>query len=132
MTKKVARKPNSSRIKSERPLPVMTPEARAHFFGDVERDGHGDEGPEQRVALMGAGLCVGGDAAGVVVDVGGDQAGADDREEQSEALAQGADALLQVRASVAGGGEAVEMERQSICGAEISSLSCCVCLRFLV
>ena len=46
--------------------------ARAHFFGDVERDGHGDEGPEHGVAELRAGGGVGGDAAGVVVYVGGD------------------------------------------------------------
>ena len=81
--------------------------ARAHFFGDVERDGHGDEGPEERVAVMRACLGVGGDAAGVVVDVGGDEAGADYGKEQREAAAQAADALLQVGATVADGGEAL-------------------------
>ena len=29
--------------------------ARAHFFGDVEGDGHGDQGPEQGVAELCAG-----------------------------------------------------------------------------
>ena len=56
--------------------------ARAHFFGDVERDGHGNERPEQRVAELRAGGGVDGDAAGVVVHVRGDQARADDGEKE--------------------------------------------------
>ena len=64
--------------------------ARAHFFGDVESDGHGDERPEQRVAELGAGGGVNGDAAGVVVHIRGDQAGADDGEEERDAAAEGA------------------------------------------
>ncbi len=46
--------------------------AGAHFFGDVESDGHGDERPEEGVAEVRAYGGVGGDAAGVVVHVGGD------------------------------------------------------------
>ena len=38
----------------------------------------------RRVAELGAGLGVGEDAAGVVVDVGGDEAGAEDGKEEDE------------------------------------------------
>src|SRR5262249_58842674 len=57
----------------------------AHFYGDVEGDGKGDERPKQRVAVGAAGLGVGSDAAGVVIDVGGNDAGADDRKEKGDA-----------------------------------------------
>ena len=52
--------------------------AGAHLLADVEGDGHGNERPEQRVAELCAGRGVHGDAAGVVVHVGGDDARTDD------------------------------------------------------
>ena len=58
--------------------------ARAHLLHDDERDGDGDHGPEERVAVLRAGLGVGEDAAGVVIDVGGDEAGAEDREHEQD------------------------------------------------
>jgi len=61
--------------------------AGTHLHGDVEGYGHGDEGPEQRVAVGGACLGIGADAAGIVVDVGGDDAGADDGEKKEDAVA---------------------------------------------
>ena len=68
--------------------------ARAHFFGDVERDGHGNQRPEQRVAELRAGDGVDGDSAGVVVHVGGDEPGADDGQKQSQAPPHGRVRLL--------------------------------------
>ncbi len=58
------------------------PHARAHFFGDVEGDGHGNERPEKRVAELGAGGGVNGDAAGVVVHIRGDQTRANHGEKE--------------------------------------------------
>ena len=58
--------------------------AGAHLLHDDEGDGDGDHGPEEGVAELRAGLGVGEDAAGVVVDVGGDEAGAKDREKGEE------------------------------------------------
>ena len=58
--------------------------ARAHLLHDDEGEGDGDHGPEQGVAELRAGLGVGEDAAGVVIDVGGDEAGAEDGEEEKD------------------------------------------------
>ena len=95
-------------------------EASAHFFGDVESDGHGDEGPEKRVAVGGASLRVGGDAAGVVIDVGGDDARTDDGEEESDAAApefaageEGEDAAAEGVDEDVDGGEGHRGSRQS-------------------
>ncbi len=58
--------------------------ARAHLLHDDEREGDGDHRPEQGVAELRAGLGVGEDAAGVVVDVGGDEARPEDGEEEKD------------------------------------------------
>ncbi len=58
--------------------------AGAHLLHDDEREGDGDHRPEERVAELGAGLGVGEDAAGVVVDVGGDEARAEDGKEEDQ------------------------------------------------
>ena len=55
--------------------------AGAHFLGDVEGNGHRNESPEEGVAIGGAGLRISDDATGVVIDVRGDDAGADDGKE---------------------------------------------------
>ena len=47
-------------------------------------DGDGNHGPEQGVAELGSGLGVGEDAVGVVVDVGGDEAGSEDGQEEHD------------------------------------------------
>src|SRR5271163_2647026 len=73
--------------------------ARAHLFGDVQRDGHGNQRPQQRVAILRAGLRIRRDAAGVVVHVGGNEARADDREQQGQTAAQAANLLLQILAA---------------------------------
>ncbi len=56
---------------------------------------------------MRAGLGVGGNTAGVVIDVGGDEAGTDNREQKGEAAAQAADTLLQVCSAGADRSESV-------------------------
>ena len=56
--------------------------ARRHLLDDDQRDRDRDHRPQQRVAELRAGQRIGEDAAGVVVDVGGDEPGTDDREEQ--------------------------------------------------
>jgi len=56
----------------------------AHLLHDDQRDEDDRDGPEQRVAVAGAGRGVRRDAACVVAGVGGDQPGADDAEEQEE------------------------------------------------
>ena len=48
--------------------------ARGHFLNHDKRDGGGDQGPKQRVSVLRAGLRIGEDAAGIVIDVGGDEA----------------------------------------------------------
>ena len=58
---------------------------RRHLLHDHQRDRDRDHRPEQRVAELRAGQRIGADAAGVVVDVGGDEARADDGQNSSEA-----------------------------------------------
>ena len=57
---------------------------RRHLLDDDQRDRDRDHRPEQRVAELRARLRVGEDPARVVVDVRGDEAGPDDREQQHE------------------------------------------------
>ena len=47
----------------------------AHFLYDDKTDRHRNEGPEKRVAVVGAGGRIGGDSAGVVAGIGGDYPG---------------------------------------------------------
>ena len=75
------------------PLAGHRAHARRHLLHDHQRDGDRDHRPQQRVAELRAGHRIGGDAAGVVVDVGGDEPGADDGQHQREA---GAPALAEV------------------------------------
>jgi hypothetical protein len=63
-----------------KPLPRYDAHASAHFFGNVEGDGHGNERPEQRVAVHRSGLRIDRDSAGIVVHIGGDDARTDDGE----------------------------------------------------
>ncbi len=62
--------------------------AGAHFLHDDKDDGDGDHRPEQAVTVLGACLGVGEDAAGIVIDVGGDEAGAEHGEEQQSGGAE--------------------------------------------
>ena len=47
--------------------------ARAHLLRDDQQQRDGDQRPERQVAVLGAGLRIGEDAAGIVIDVGGDE-----------------------------------------------------------
>ena len=58
--------------------------AGAHLLHDDERDGDGNHGPEEGVAVLRAGLRVGEDAAGVVIDVGGNEAGTEHGQEEQD------------------------------------------------
>ncbi len=58
--------------------------AGAHLLDDDEGEGDGDHHPQQLVAVLGAGLGVGEDAAGIVIDVGGDEAGTEHGEEEHD------------------------------------------------
>ena len=57
--------------------------AGAHFLHHDQRHGDGDHGPEQHVSELRAGGGIGPDAAGIVVDVRGDETRTDDGEERS-------------------------------------------------
>ncbi len=72
MRKKVALTPKFSRIRSARVFPVTTPMRAHHFLHDDERNGDGDQRPEQRIAEMGACDRIGGNAARIVVHIRGD------------------------------------------------------------
>ena len=73
---------------------------RRHLLDDDERDGDRDHRPEQRVAELRSGLRVGEDAAGVVVDVGGDEARADDGEQKNETRAPALEERHRVRSAL--------------------------------
>ena len=80
--------PKRSRIRSESPLPETTPIRFAISWTTIERQAERDEDPEGGEAEARAGLGVGRDPAGVVVDVGGDDPGSEDCEEETEAQAR--------------------------------------------
>ena len=56
--------------------------AGAHLLHHDQRDGDGNHGPQQRVAVLRAGLRVGEDAARVVIDIGGNESGAENGQKQ--------------------------------------------------
>ena len=56
--------------------------ARAHLLHHDQRDRDGNHGPQQRVAVLRAGLRVGEDAAGVVIDIGGNESGTENGQKQ--------------------------------------------------
>ncbi len=58
--------------------------ASAHLLHDDEGDGDGDHRPQQAVAVLCARGRVGEDATGVIVDVGRDETGAEDGEEDQK------------------------------------------------
>ena len=63
--------------------------ARAHFLHHDQGDRDRYHGPQELVSVGGAGLRVGEDAARVVIDIGGDEAGAEDGEDDDQAHAPG-------------------------------------------
>src|SRR5207245_6494591 len=56
----------------------------AHLLDDDERQRDGNHRPQQLVAILRAGLGVGEDATGVVIDVGGDEARYEELEEANQ------------------------------------------------
>ena len=56
--------------------------AGAHLLHHDQRNRDGNHGPQQRVAVLRACLGVGEDAAGVVIDVGGNESGAENGQKQ--------------------------------------------------
>ena len=82
--KKVMRNPNSSRIRSLRPLPVTAPMRAADLLHYDQGHGNGNQGPQQHVAKLRTGRRIGLDAVGIVVDVGGNETGSDDGEEDQD------------------------------------------------
>ena len=63
--------------------------ARRHLLDHHQGDGGGDQRPQQGVTELGPRLRVGEDAARVVINVGGDEAGAEDGEKHQQAQPQG-------------------------------------------
>ena len=62
--------------------------ARAHFLRDDQQERDGDQRPQRQVAVFGAGLRIGEDAAGIVIDVGGDESRADDGQKDRDLVAK--------------------------------------------
>ena len=50
--------------------------ARGHFLDYDERNGGGNQRPQESVAILGSRLGVCEDASGIVIDIGGDETGA--------------------------------------------------------
>jgi hypothetical protein len=65
--------------------------AGAHFLGEDEHHGDGKQGPERKIAEARAGLRISDDTAGVIIHHRGDEAGADDGEEDSNVIAETAE-----------------------------------------
>ena len=60
------------------------PHAAAHLLHHDERDGDGNHGPQQGVTVLCAGLRVGEDAAGVVIDIGGNESGTEHGQKEKD------------------------------------------------
>ena len=60
--------------------------ARGHLLHHDQRDGGGDQCPEQGIAEFGARLRIGKDAAGIVINVGGDEAWPEDRKKGDQPI----------------------------------------------
>ncbi len=56
-----------------------------HLLHNNQGDGHGDHDPEQKISKLGSGSGIGVNAAGVIVDIRGDEPGADDGQEHQQA-----------------------------------------------
>jgi hypothetical protein len=56
--------------------------AGAHLLHHDQRNGDGKDGPQQRIAVLRASLGVGEDAAGIVIDIGGDESGTENGQKQ--------------------------------------------------
>src|ERR1035441_7728152 len=65
--------------------------AGTHLLDDDERHGNGHQSPQGQIAVAGAGGGIGVDAAGIVIDDGGDEAGPNDGEEDRQVVAEALD-----------------------------------------
>ena len=59
-----------------KPLAGDHPHARAHLLHHDQRNGDGNHRPQERVSELCAGLGIGEDAPGVIIDIGGNESGA--------------------------------------------------------
>ncbi len=93
MVKNVIRNPNSSRIRSDNPLPVIAPMRGGHLLDDDQGDSRRHQSPKQRVSVFGPGLRVRQNPARIVVDVRRDKSRPDHREERHKTVAEESPAL---------------------------------------
>ena len=66
------------------------PHAGAHLLDDDQGDHDGDQGPDEFEAVFGPCQGVGGDSARIVIDIGSDDAGPHENEEEPDRSPQGA------------------------------------------
>ena len=76
------------------------PHAGAHFLHHQQSHGDGDHGPQQGVAELGSGIGVGENAAGIVIDVGGDKARPQHGEEEQYADSPALEHAVRVKISI--------------------------------
>src|ERR1039458_10384453 len=65
--------------------------AGTHFLDDDERHRDGQPGPQRQIPIAGPGRLISVDAAGIVIDNGGDEARPDYREEDRQVIAEASD-----------------------------------------
>ena len=70
------------------PLAGHRAHARAHLLRHDQQQRDGNQRPQRQIAVLRAGLRIGEDAAGVVIDVGGDESRADDRQKDRDLIAE--------------------------------------------
>ena len=85
--------------------------AGGEHLHERQREGDQDHHPQQAVAVLGADLRVGGDAAGVVAGVGGDQPRAEQRQQDRDTAAATLGCAAARDARAAQGGQAVAAGR---------------------
>ena len=72
------------------PFSRDNPHPGAHLLYHDQGDHNGDKGPDESEAVLGASQGIGGDPAGIIIDIGGDDAGAHEDEEEPDRPPQGA------------------------------------------
>ena len=82
--KNVMRKPEFFADEIAQALAGDRAHAGAHLLHHDQGDRDRDHGPEQKMSELRSGLGIGQDAAGIIVDVGGDESRPDDGEEQQD------------------------------------------------
>ena len=71
-------------MRSLKPFAGDDAHAGAHFLDHDQSDGDRDHGPQQKMSELRPGLGVGQDAAGIVIDVRGNESRADYGEEEQD------------------------------------------------